>query len=197
VVEQVLCVGAANPRPTTLREGLAMGWRARSEPEEYDGGVSMTLWLRETYSAVAPPETELVRSIDAASTPMQAVAVLERPVDVVPTAPAVDPEPPTRAAVLFAERRRERRVDCALAVAAAAMSDSAETALGQAVDISLSGIHVVMDKVAAVGPIDLIVADVVVDARVVGYQKLDDGRHSWHVHVLDPDDEWLEIVRQA
>jgi hypothetical protein len=161
----------------------------------------MTLWLLETYNAGAPPVAEVARSAEAGDAPMRAVAVLDRPIEHVPEAaeavpetPAPVPEAPVPA--LFAERRRERRVDCALAVAAAALSGTAETALGEAVDISLSGVHVVMDKVAAVGPIDLIVADVVVDARVVGYRKLDDGRHSWHVHVLDADDAWRALLQR-
>jgi hypothetical protein len=134
-------------------------------------------WLVETYE----PAVRQAIEPEAAAVPDQAIEHVIEPV--------IDDAP-----VLRAERRAERRVDCAFAVAAAAPSDPAETALGEAVDISLSGIHVVMDKVAMVGPIDLIVSEVVVEARVVGYQKLDDGRHSWHVHVLDADDAWSALA---
>ena len=148
-----------------------MGWRAVLEPASVeDTGQEMMHWLVETYEPAARRVAEPDQTME----------------------PGID-DPP---AVLRAERRSERRVHCTLAVAAAAPNDTAETALGEAVDISLSGTHVVMDKVAMVGPVDLIVGEVVVEARVVGYQKLADGRHSWHVHVLDADDAWRALVVQ-
>lgn len=211
MVEQVLPVPVANHVRRTAREGNAMGWRARSEQEEVSGREMMH-WLLETYEAAgAPPEPAVLVRVPERSdpigqpevhaTPVLALAVLERPIDPLPEDPVPeDPQPghePEPAPALFAERRLERRVDCALTAAAAAQSHTAETALGEAVDISVSGLHLVMDKVAAVGPIDLIVADVVVDARVVGYQAIGDGRHSWHVHVLDADDAWLGLVQSA
>jgi hypothetical protein len=175
----------------------------------------MMHWLVQTYEAAGatpepaalvrvPPPDEPLGPPDAEAAPRQAVAVLEHPIEPVPDDAVMQPVPDDAAMepvsdepapALFAERRVERRVECALAVAAAPPDDTAGTAIGEAVDISLSGVHVVMDKVAVVGTIDLIVADVVVDARVVGYQAIGDGRHSWHVHVLDADDAWLGLVR--
>jgi len=54
----------------------------------------------------------------------------------------------------------------------------------------------VMDVPAVVGPIDLIVDDAVVSARVVDQRELGDGRHSWHLNVLDADEAWLALVQR-
>jgi hypothetical protein len=186
---------------------------ARITPD--DPGVQSTmLWLLESYDATAVPlagrtglNAPVVPPVEpepthAPSWPaLRAVAVLER----APEAdPDVEPEierdeaAPGSTPVLLFEQRLERRIDCAMAVAAANQSDTAETALGETVNISVSGVHLVMDRAAIVGPIELIVGDAVVAARVVDHRELSDGRHAWHVHVLDNDDDaWLELVGDA
>lgn len=186
-----------------------MGRMARRTPEDPGVQTSM-LWLLESYDATAVPlagrsglEAWAAREADA---PLQAVAVLDRPAEPEPAAEPVpaprmeDVEPiadPSPTPSLLVEQRLEHRIDCAMAVAAAAQSDTADTALGQTVDVSVSGVHLVMDRPGVVGPIELIVGDVVVGARVVDHRPLPDGRHAWHVHVLDTDGAWLELVGSA
>ena len=193
-----------------------MGRMARSTPDDPSVQTTM-LWLLESYDATAVPlagRTGLLARAGSPAEPappsppapapwptLRAVAVLERapevvvdvePEVVIELAPASDSPP-----VLLAEQRLEQRIDCAMAVAAAAQSDTAETAIGETVNISVSGVHLVMDRATAVGPIELIVGDVVVGARVVDHRALGDGRHAWHVHVLDNDDSWLDLVGAA
>lgn len=175
-----------------------MGRLAGSAPEDTSAQTSM-LWLLESYATTAVPlaghtgltprrEPEPVTETESVRT-MRAVAVLERPLEIEIVEPAAPP-------VLLAEQRLERRVDW-LAVAAAAASDTAETAMGETVNISVSGVHLVMDRAPVVGPIELIVGDAVLGARVVDHRQLPDGRHAWHVHVLDNDDAWFELVGAA
>jgi hypothetical protein len=83
-----------------------------------------------------------------------------------------------------------------LPVVAARCDGIATTWLGETVDVSSSGLQIVMDSAAEGDDLDILVgaaSGIVLRGKVID-QHRDERGHVWHVFLLEVDDYWHTVV---
>jgi hypothetical protein len=97
------------------------------------------------------------------------------------------------------ERRLERRTPVVLPVAAARCDGAGVTAAGRSVNVSTSGLLLVMDVAAPGEFVDLLLGEgstAVLRGKVLAQHETD-ADHRWHVLVLEADSTWQSTIEAA
>lgn len=177
----------------------------RSAPEVVEDNVRCSVRL-EGYAATRVPRCASSSGLPRSRTVRDPATALRLPpprpvkLELVPapevTAGATLTAEPPAIDVAFVERRLEHRDLAAMPIAAARRDGFGETALGETVNVSSSGLQVVMDHAADGDDLDVLVGprySVALRGKLID-QRCEERGHVWHLFLLEAGPDWHALV---